>query len=272
VKTLDGKGHKGHNRSGDISMDANESIDKTRQEFETSFSEKKYYDVQTYDDEHLNRIMNSLDIQEDFHVMDLGTGNGFLAFPLAQRYPESTITGLDIVPLTLDRNKERAKNRNIQNVDFISYDGMDFPFGDESFDVIVTRYCLHHFPDIERTFREISRVLKPYGQLFISDPTPNEEDKERFADTFMKMKEDGHIKLYTKEELDLLAQNTGLDFESSFDTLVRFPRKEIDKYLLLSAGIPENIIEGYHICIEDKEVYITEKVLNLSYRKKVQFS
>ena len=29
------------------------------------------------------------------------------------------------------------------------YDGIDFPFEDQSFDLVVTRYALHHFPDIE---------------------------------------------------------------------------------------------------------------------------
>ena len=49
----------------------------------------------------------------------------------------------------------------------------------------MTRYALHHFPDIERCFGEISRVLKSGGRLFISDPTPEEGDKDRLVDAFM---------------------------------------------------------------------------------------
>jgi len=248
-------------------MSANDSIDKTRRGFETSFSEKKFYDIQTYDDEHLQQIMKALDIQDDFQVMDLGTGSGFLAFPLAERYPESQITGLDILPQILARDAEKAKAQNITNLCFLCYDGKAFPFDDDTFDVIVSRYCLHHFPDIEKTFGEIARVLKLDGQFFISDPTPNEDDSQRFVDTYMQMKDDGHNKFYTKEEFVRLAENAGLMLESCFDTHIRFPRKSVDAYRKIAEGVDERIIAGYDIEIADGQVFITEKVLNLSFRK-----
>ena len=53
---------------------------------------------------------------------------------------------------------------------------------------------------INDTFREISRVLKKNGIFFLSDPTPNDNDIERFVDEYMQMKKDGHIKFYTKDE------------------------------------------------------------------------
>lgn len=250
-------------------MNRNDSIDKTRRSFETSFAEKKYYDVQTYDDEHLQRIMNALDIQEDYKVLDLGTGSGFLAFPLAERFPDSQVTGLDIVPETLDRNTIKARDRDIVNLDFACYHGVDLPFEDNSFDVIVTRYCFHHCPEAAKTFTEIARVLKPGGQFFISDPTPNANDDGRFVDSYMSLKDDGHIKLYTKEEFVQLGEAAGLILEGGFDTGIRFPRKKTEAYMKLAADTSENIISGYEIQMTETEVYITLKVLNLSFRKAV---
>lgn len=42
--------------------------------------------------------------------------------------------------------------------------------------------------------------MKKGGRLFIAGPTPNEGDTERFVDDYMRMKPDGHIKYYEKEE------------------------------------------------------------------------
>ena len=248
-------------------MSTNDSIDKARRGFEASFSEKMFYDIQTYDDEHLQRIMKALDIQDEYQVLDLGTGSGFLAFPLAERFPESQITGLDILPQALARDAEKASAGNITNLHFVCYDGMNLPFEDESFDVVVSRYCLHHFPDIEQTFGEIARVLKLDGQFFVSDPTPNEDDSRRFVDAYMQMKDDGHNKFYTKDEFVRLAENAGLKLESCFDTHIRFPRKSVDAYRKIAEGVDEGIIAGYDIKIADGQVFITEKVLNLSFRK-----
>ena len=79
-----------------------------------------------------------------------------------------SVVGLDIVANTITRNAEQAKNQGLSNLLFVSYDGEHFPFEDEVFDLFVTRYTLHHFPEIEKSLMEVSRVLKPCGRLFIS--------------------------------------------------------------------------------------------------------
>ena len=68
-----------------------------------------------------------------------------------------------------------------KNLSFVNYDGVNFPFEDGSFDMGITRYALHHFPDITRSIGEVSRVLKKGGRLFISDPCPNDCDDSRFV-------------------------------------------------------------------------------------------
>jgi len=250
-------------------MNLSESIEKARQSFEASFLEKKYYDSQTRDDEQLQRIIAALDIQEGFRVLDLGTGSGFVAFPLAERYPQSQITGLDIVRKTLDDNTHRAKDEGIGNLDFVCYDGLAFPFEDSSIDVITARYCIHHFPDIRKTLDEICRVLKPGGQFFISDLTPDEKDEFRFVDTYMKMKDDGHVKFYTKDEFAGMAGMAGLLLEGGFDTQIRFPRKNADEYRRILNGTSRKIVEAYDIQVINDEVYISLKVFNMSFRRSV---
>ena len=209
--------------------------------------------------------MDSLNIKRGNRILDLGTGNGFLAFAIAARNPYCQIVGLDILEETLKRNNEKAKELELFNLEFITYDGMTFPFEEDSFDVIVSRYAIHHFPDLDHTFQEISRVLKKGGQLFISDPCPNEDDTNRFVDDYMMMKSDGHIKFYTHDELNKLGQKFFLIENVSFKSMLRFPRKDPCSYNDLLERYDKKIIDGYNVEIFNNEIYISEKVNNISY-------
>jgi ubiquinone/menaquinone biosynthesis C-methylase UbiE len=152
-------------------------------------------------------------------------------------------------------------------LEFLSYDGEAFPFPEDYFDIVVTRYAIHHFPDIEHCFSELSRVLKSNGQLFISDPTPNKLDINRFVDKYMQMKDDGHIQFYTLEEITKIAKKFG--FEKRFTTLtkIRFPRKNATKYSNLLDGAGIETLQLYEIETIKDEIFISEDVLNISFEK-----
>ena len=152
---------------------------------------------------------------------------------------------------------------------FVSYDGIDFPFDANTFDLVVTRYALHHFPDLEHSIGEVSRVLKSGGMLFVSDPRPNEHDTERFVDDYMRLKKDGHIKFYTKDELINICGGHGLVIKNSFDSSIRFPKMKDTAY-----GYEEvlkkhdkEVIASYNLVETDTELFLTEQVNNILFEK-----
>lgn len=208
-----------------INMNNRESIEKTKQGFEKSFSTSVYYDKQTKDENHLESILSFLQVKPGMRILDLGTGTGYLAFPIAENNKEVEVIGLDIVEKTLEANRSKAEAKGLSNLHFVSYEGMKFPFEDNSFDMVITRYALHHFPAIKDTFQEINRVLKKEGVFFLSDPAPNDNDVDRFVDAYMQMKKDGHIKFYTQDEWKEIAEVSALEYVDGFETSIRFPRK-----------------------------------------------
>lgn len=250
-------------------MNLENSIMATRQGFEHSFSSGDFYNRQTQDERHLENILAFLPLKADMKILDLGTGSGYLSFPIAKKYPDLSVTGLDIVEKALEINRIRAREENIGNVSFITYQGMDFPFADGTFDMVISRYALHHFPDIWKSISEVSRVIRPEGFLFISDPAPNADDTSRFIDEYMRLKKDGHIKFYTKEEWKQICERYGLRLEKSFDSSIRFPRKKDTSYGLdqLLRKHSKNIIKGYELEIIEDEIYVTEQVNNLLFCK-----
>ena len=202
-------------------------------------------------------------------VLDLGCGSGYLSFPMAKNNPDSEVIGLDIVSDTLEANRSKANEERIKNLSFVRYDGIDFPFEDQSFDLVVTRYALHHFPDIGHSIGEMSRVLKEGGKLFISDPCPNECDTERFVDDYMRLKKDGHIRFYSKDEWISLCGKRDLNFVDGFESSIRFPRKKDTAYGYKEVLAKHNksVIESYDLAETDTELFITEHVNNLLFRK-----
>lgn len=250
-------------------MDNKDSIEITKRSFEKSFKEEKFYSKQTRDYEHLNKIIDFLQVNPSDTIIDLGCGTGFLSFPLAKKYSNSKIIGLDIVNDTLKRNIENAKSEGINNIDFLSYDGEKFPFEDNSVDVVITRYAIHHFPDINDKFKEINRVLKKGGKLFISDPMPNEDDTSRFVDCYMQMKKDGHIKFYTIDEMKKIAKASKLSYVNGFETSITFPKKRntATSFEEILKKHSKKIIDGYNLKINEDEIYITERVFNLLFTK-----
>lgn len=250
-------------------MNIKKSIQDTKTEFENSFSSGEFYNKQTQDEKHLSAILNFLPIESGMKILDLGTGSGYLSFPIAKKYPNVSMVGLDIVEKALEVNRIKGKDEKITNLEFKSYDGIQFPFEDGEFDMVISRYALHHFPDIQKSISEVSRVLKTGGYFFVSDPTPNDNDTDRFVDKYMQLKKDGHIQFYTKDEWKQLCEKGGMAWDTSFDSSIRFPKKKDTAFGFeeLIRNYDKRIMEGYELSVVDNEIYMTEKVNNILFRK-----
>jgi SAM-dependent methyltransferase len=100
-------------------------------------------------------------------VLETAAGTGIVTRQLRDRLPAGTrLTSTDLNPPMLDI--ARAKFRSGEQVDFQPADAMALPFTDASFDVVVCQFGVMFFPDKDKAYREVHRVLAPGGRYLFN--------------------------------------------------------------------------------------------------------
>ncbi len=98
-------------------------------------------------------------------LLDVPVGTGVFTAGKYAVMDGADITGLDYSVDMLDRARERFRKEGIRNCRLVQGDVGALPFGDASFDIVLTMNGFHAFPDKEKAWSEVNRVLKPGGTL-----------------------------------------------------------------------------------------------------------
>jgi arsenite methyltransferase len=119
-------------------------------------------------------------------VLDLGCGAGLDSLVAAQMVgPAGSVTGLDMTPEMLAKARAGAAELGAANARFVEGDAEQLPFGDESFDVVISNGVIDLIPDKDAVFSELHRVLVAGGRIQVADVTiqrPVSEEGRRNID------------------------------------------------------------------------------------------
>jgi arsenite methyltransferase len=125
-----------------------------------------------------NRILDDLQLQGDETVLDMGCGRGAVLLATAKRLPRGRAVGVDLWQADQTDNSPSATlaNAELENVadrvELHSGDMTALPFGDNSFDAIVSSLAIHNVQGHagrRHALQEAMRVLWPGGRLAIAD-------------------------------------------------------------------------------------------------------
>jgi cyclopropane fatty-acyl-phospholipid synthase-like methyltransferase len=162
--------------------------------------------------EQLTQLMIDLaDVQPGQDLLDVGCGFGGTLMSLREQFPTVRLAGLNIDP----RQLEIARGR-LPEVQFIQGDACAMPCADASFDRVLALECIFHFPSRRAFFEQARRVLRPGGNLTLSDIVLPQGTPPGSFDHSAEMLWGKHTQIGI-EEYRALAAEVGLELTESED-------------------------------------------------------
>jgi SAM-dependent methyltransferase len=124
-------------------------------------------------DEALSELASSGVTTTGARLLDVGCGDGIITLGLARRGGFASVTGMDIVGVDTDFLDAEAKVHNElpigpeDHLTFVRSEPDVIPFPDGCFDVVTAWSVFEHVTEPRKLLREIYRVLRPGGVIFI---------------------------------------------------------------------------------------------------------
>ncbi|WP_263251965.1 class I SAM-dependent methyltransferase [Saccharopolyspora rosea] len=116
------------------------------------------------------------------HVLDIGCGSGKTTRDAARRASGGTALGVDLSSRMIELAREHAERENLANAHFLQADAQVHAFGDERFDLAVSRHGAMFFGDPLAAFGNIGRAVRPGGRLVLLTWQPL--DRNEFISAF----------------------------------------------------------------------------------------
>jgi SAM-dependent methyltransferase len=119
-------------------------------------------------EEQPDRALDLIGIAKNSTVADVGAGNGYITWRLAERVgPKGKVYANDIQPEMLDMLRRNVKQRKLENVETIlgAYDDPKLP--SNSIDLIILVDVYHEFSEPQKMLRKMRESLKPDGRLVL---------------------------------------------------------------------------------------------------------
>ncbi|MGN1063802.1 MAG: class I SAM-dependent methyltransferase [Thermoguttaceae bacterium] len=157
-------------------------------------------------------------------IVDLGCGGGRNVKEMLSRYPDAKVAAVDYSALSVERTrKKNARAVASGRLSALQEDVAELPFGVRTFDLATAFETVYFWPDLEKCFSEVRRVLTPGGLFLICNESDGVDEVGRNFEKII----DG-MKCYTAEELTAALTSAGFSD-------VRIERRENKPWLAVIA-------------------------------------
>ena len=184
--------------------------------------------------EYLDWMVEQLDLQPHFEVLDVAAGTGHLSRAIAPHVKR--VVALDITPEMLAQGQQESEQQGLTNVMFEPGEAEHLSYADEAFDLVITRFSLHHFADARGPVREMVRVCRSGGKVAVIDMvSPDDAAVAETYNHYERLRDPSHVRALTADELHGVMCEAGLDI---VHTSPRDIEVHLDRWLDLTRAAP----------------------------------
>ena len=221
--------------------------------FEWEIRAKRYDNLEWTDrDKYMEVFLKTSDLKSNYHVCDIGTGTGIIAYTLAQYCKK--VYAIDISEAMLNIAESK---RQLDNIFYEIGNCEDLKLDSALFDRVTARMVFHHITHQNKALKECVRILKPGGRFVISEGIPP-PGARRFYTNMFKLKE--KRRTYTLDNLVGLLETQG-NLKNVTVAIHKMPGVSINNWLN-NSGLDENICKRIYDMHLDCEEYI-KKAYNM---------
>lgn len=165
-------------------------------------------------------------------IMDVATGTGDFAIQACRKLNPELLLATDISEGMMAVGREKVKARGLANkITFARQDSSAFDLNDESFDAITVAFGIRNFENLDKSLREMHRVLSPGGHLIILElTTPDRFPMKQLFAIYAGLVIPTLGKLLSKD-------NSAYSYLPQ--TIQAFPQGEVMKEVIARAGFSE---------------------------------
>jgi len=139
----------------------------------------------------LDWIAGHVAVRSGDRILDVAGGTGQLGRHLGRSAHLCVVA--DITPAMLERGAQAVRAEGRNDVVFVQADAMALPFPDAQFEVVVSRFALHHLIDIGAALREMQRVCAPGGSVTIIDMVTETGSTGERMDELERLRDASHV-------------------------------------------------------------------------------
>jgi ubiquinone/menaquinone biosynthesis C-methylase UbiE len=185
--------------------------------------------------EHLRWMVDELHLQSHFEVLDVAAGTGHLSRAIAPHV--TCVVALDLTPEMLAQGRREAEQEGLTNLVFERGEAEALPYPHEAFDLVVSRFALHHFEDPYGPIQEMTRVCRRGGRVAIIDMVSADDPQVAAIHNRLEhLRDPSHVRALAASEVHQLMQGAGLRIVRSAP---REAEVHLERWLELTRATPE---------------------------------